>query len=278
MMSIINKQSILQHTLAKVSLPIQAVESFTKLRLYQYENKGTMAKYNFNIQDALYFRNLFSQIGQINICGCESIPGKLVPPTCEITMEKPLIDCLIEYYKRVYADIGFTFYSGVQQQDEQAIFVSSSMIRATALHIADEHLGSQLCHSDLAANVMVAFLDENNDVEFWPASVRYYFKHSIILPQGRTEHTLALVDWYGKHSKKDHFNITRRGLSRILDGVVQNGMRHVELWKPLIRKLTHENIIPIQRIACRFIKKNYHPQNARTDSIAIIPLNRRFLV
>ena len=82
-MSIISRQSVLQHTiaLAKVSLPEQVIESFIKLRSYQQENKGTMAKYNFTIQEALYFRNLSFQISQINIRGCESIPGELIPPT-----------------------------------------------------------------------------------------------------------------------------------------------------------------------------------------------------
>ena len=56
-------------------------------------------------------------------------------------------------------------------------------------------------------------------------------------------------------------------------------MRHAELWKPLItKKLSSENIIPVQRIVCRFVKTNYRYQNAQTDSIAVIPLNRRFSV
>ena len=125
---------------------------------------------------------------------------------------------------------------------------------------------------------MVAFLDKNDNIEYWPATIRYFFKHSIVLPQGHTEHVLALVDWYGKHNKKDYFNVPRRGLSRTLDGVAQNGMKHVELWKPLTRKLSHESIIPVQRIVCRFMKAKYCPQNNRTDLIAVIPLNRRFSV
>ena len=108
-----------------------------------------------------------------------------------------------------------------------------------------------------------------------------FFKHSIVLPYvGCTEHTLAIVDWYGKHNKRNHFNVSRRGLStRNLDGVGQNGMKHVELWKPLAkRKLSYENIIPVQRIVRRFMKSNYCLQNSRTNLIAVIPLNRRFSV
>ena len=50
-MSTINRQSVLQYTiaLAKVSLPEQIIESFMKLKSYQQEDKGTMAKYNFTI-------------------------------------------------------------------------------------------------------------------------------------------------------------------------------------------------------------------------------------
>src|SRR5581483_8104833 len=122
------------------------------------------------------------------------------------------------------------------------------------------------------ANVMVAFLDDENNIKYWPATVRYFFKHSIVLPYvGATEHILAMVDWYEKHSKIDHFDISRQGLSRILnDEVVKSNLRHVELWKPPTGKFSYENIIPVQRIVCRFIKSNYRPQNARTDLVAVI--------
>lgn len=253
-----------------------------KLRLFQQENKGTIAKYNFTIQEALYFKSLPFQISNINIRGYEPIPGKLLTPTYEMTIENSLVDCLIGYYERVYADLEYQFYSGSQfhHQDEHAIFVSPSITRASALQIADERFGSQLCRSDLSANVMIAFLDDENNFEYWPATIRYFFKHSIVLPYvGHTEHILAMVDWYDKHRKINHFNIPRYGLSGILDGVAYNGMKHVELWGPLTsRKLSCENFIPVQRIVCRFMKSNYSPQNARTNSIAVIPLNRRFSV
>ncbi|CAG8563155.1 1717_t:CDS:1, partial [Funneliformis caledonium] len=168
---------------------------------------------------------------QINIRGCESFPGKLIPPTYKITMRKSLINCLISYYERVYADLRYKFYSGIQKQDKDAIFVSSSMIRISALYIADERFRSQLCRSDLDANVMVAFLNNEDNLEYWPATICYFFKHTIVLPNRLTEHILAIVDWYSKHSKKDHFNVPQRGLSKTLDRVIQNGMRHVELWK-----------------------------------------------
>ncbi|CAG8600445.1 17664_t:CDS:2 [Funneliformis caledonium] len=80
---------------------------------------------------------------------------------------------------------------------------------------------------------------------------------------------------YGKHDKKDHFNISRR---KILDGAVQNGTKYVELWRPLTKKISHKSIIPVQRIVCQFMKVNYHPQNSQIDSIAVIPLNRRFSI
>ncbi|CAI2185775.1 2884_t:CDS:2 [Funneliformis geosporum] len=188
----------------------------------------------------------------MNIRGYEPIPGKILTLICEIT----IVD------------------------NRNAIFVSPSIIRASALQIADERFGSKLCHSDLSANVMVAFLDNENNIEYWPATIRYFFKHLIVLPYvGCTEHTLAMVDWYSKSNKINHFNISRRGLSRVLDGVALNGMRHVELWKPLInKKLSCENIIPVQRIICRFVKSNYCLQNSKTNLTVVILLNRRFSV
>ena len=144
----------------------------------------------------------------MNICGYEPIPGKLLTLICEIMMKKSLVNCLVNYYERVYADFEYQFYSGSRSQDRNAIFVSSSIMHASGLQIADERFGSQMCRSDLSANVIVAFLDNEDNIEYWPATIRYFFKHSVVLLQGNTEHMLAIVDWYGKHSKKDHFNIS----------------------------------------------------------------------
>lgn len=273
-MNIINRQSALHHTMsiAKSLFSDQITMSFMKLQSFQHEDRGTISKYNFTIQEALYFKSLPFQIRQMNIRGYESIPGKLLAPTREVTMDNSLVNCLIGYYEQVYADLEYQFYSGSQQQDN-AIFVSPSIVQASALQIADEHFSSQLCHSDLASNVMVAFLDDENYIEYWPATIRYFFKHSIALPYvGATEHILAMVDWYGKHKKVDHFNILRQG---VLNEVAR---KHIELWKPTIRKLSYENIIPVQRIVCRFIKSDYCLQNSRTNLVAVIPLNRRFSV
>ncbi len=43
----------------------------------------------------------------MNICSYESIPDKLLTPIHEIIMEKPLVDYLINYYERVYADLEY---------------------------------------------------------------------------------------------------------------------------------------------------------------------------
>jgi hypothetical protein len=231
-MNIINCQSVLHHTIsiAKSLLPEHITKSFMKLQSFQQEDKGTMAKYNFTIQEALYFKSLPFQISQMDIRGYEPIPGELLAPIHEVIMEKPLVDWLMNYYKHVYVDLEYQFYTGSQHQNRYAIFVSPSIMRASALQIADERFGSQLCRSNLAANVMVAFLDDENNLEYWPATIRYFFKHSIVLPYvGRTEHTLAMVNWYEKHSKIDHFDVSQQGLSRILNGVVKNSLRHVEL-------------------------------------------------
>ncbi|CAG8617074.1 2755_t:CDS:2 [Funneliformis caledonium] len=183
------------------------------------KNKRIMARYNFTIQEAFtYIRN--------DSTGCELIPGEFLASIYEMIADKLLIDCLVRYYERIYANIRYIFYSGVERQNNNSIFVSSIIIHASAFHIADERFGSQLCRSELAANIMVTFLDENDYIEYWPATIRYFFKHSILLPEGHAEHILAFVDWYGKYNKKDYFNILR---CKILDEAVQNGMKHVEL-------------------------------------------------
>src|SRR4051794_25922822 len=111
-MNIINRQSVLHHTIS-IEKKNFSDKSFMKLRSFQQEDtRGTMAKYNFTIQEALYFKNLPFQISQMNIRGYESIPGKLLAPICEVIIENPLVDYLINYYERVYADLEYQFYSG----------------------------------------------------------------------------------------------------------------------------------------------------------------------
>ncbi|GBB99946.1 hypothetical protein RclHR1_03690019 [Rhizophagus clarus] len=74
-------------------------ESFIKLQTFQHEDKGIIAKYNFTIQEALYFKSLPFQISQMNIRGYESIPDKLLNPICELTLKNSLVDCLVGYYE-----------------------------------------------------------------------------------------------------------------------------------------------------------------------------------
>ena len=70
-----------------------------------------------------------------------------------------------------YTNFEYQFYSESQHQDRHAIFVSPSIIHASALQIANEHFGSKSCHSDLSANMMVAFLNDKNNLEYWPATI-----------------------------------------------------------------------------------------------------------
>lgn len=81
-MNIINRQSVLHHTIsiAKSAFPDYITKSFTKLQSFQQEGKGTMAKYNFTTQKALYFKSLPFQISQINVRRYELIPGELLAP------------------------------------------------------------------------------------------------------------------------------------------------------------------------------------------------------
>ncbi|GET02692.1 hypothetical protein GLOIN_2v1488698 [Rhizophagus clarus] len=73
--------------------------NFAELQTFQHEDKGIIAKYNFTIQEALYFKSLPFQISQMNIRGYESIPDKLLNPICELTLKNSLVDCLVGYYE-----------------------------------------------------------------------------------------------------------------------------------------------------------------------------------
>ena len=43
--------------------------------------------------------------------------------------------------------------------------------------------------------MIVAFLDDENNLKYWPATICYFFKHSIVLPYvGYIEHILAVID------------------------------------------------------------------------------------
>ena len=55
-MNIINRQSVLHHTIS-IAKNFFPDKSFIKLQSIQQDDiRGTMAKYNFTIQEALYFK------------------------------------------------------------------------------------------------------------------------------------------------------------------------------------------------------------------------------
>src|SRR4051812_31380812 len=100
-MNIINRKSALHHIMfiIKFLFSDQITMSFMKLQSFQHEDKGTIFKYNFTIQETLYFKSLSFWISQMNICDYESISKKLLTPTHEVTMEKSLVNYLISYYE-----------------------------------------------------------------------------------------------------------------------------------------------------------------------------------
>jgi len=48
-----------------------------KLQSFQQKDKGTIAKYNFTTQEALYFKSLLFQISNINVRGYDLIPVEI---------------------------------------------------------------------------------------------------------------------------------------------------------------------------------------------------------
>ena len=158
------------------------------------------------------------------------------------------------------------------------IFVSSTIVRASAICIGDENFGSSLSRSELNGYVIASFLDDNDNISYYPGKIIYYFKHRLSLPENNipktVDHYLCLIDWYRPSKYRAHFYVPCRE-NIPTDNIDFRKLYHTELWGAKYSKRTCENILPVQRLVCRFVKGKYRIRGARDELNVVIPLNNK---
>ena len=102
-------------------------------------------------------------------------PGEMLPRFYDLRLGDNVIKFLLAFYERVYGNGGLTFHSEeTARSDDKDILVSSTAMRASRLRIGDEYFGSLLSRSEHSSYVIGAFLNEENDLLYWPGQVRFF--------------------------------------------------------------------------------------------------------
>ena len=253
------------------TLPDELAKSLQLLRGHINFSKGTLSHYNFRTEDVLRFRSMTNDLIDKTVTGTEEYPGEILPRFYDSRLGDNVIKFLLAFYERVYGNGGLTFHSEeTARSDDKDILVSSTAMRASRLRIGDEYFGSLLSRSEHSSYVIGAFLNEENDLLYWPGQVRFFFVHKLRLPMPdgweTREHHFAFVEWFQQHERCNHFNVASR---------MQQSQ---ELWNSLLVPHNVECILPVQRIAGRFVKATYHLPRTERDLIAVIPINRKLVL
>ena len=291
-MRTLKNQIAVQQAAAKMSntFPDELAKSLQLLQGHIDFSKGTLAHYNFRTEDALRFRSMANDLIDETVTGAEEYPGEMLPRFYDSRLDDNVVKFLVAFYEKVYEKWRLTFHSEAKAgSDNKDILVSSTAMRASRLHIGDEYFGSSLSQSVHSSYVIGVFLNDENDLLYWPGQVRFFFVHKLRLPMSNggwetREHHLAFVEWFQQHEKRDHFHVASiqqsqgrpaRKRPRSTNGNRAGNMFNVELWDSRLMSHNAECILPIQRIASRFVKATYHLSRTERDLVAVIPINRK---
>jgi hypothetical protein len=130
------------------------------------------------------------------------------------------------------------------------IIVSSMIKRSASLRVGNEIIGSSLSRTDLGAYIIARFIN-NNQLEFYPGIVRFFFQHNININGRFIEHSFAFVDWF-KPSLNRYLLKTNQQLHNN-----KKELFFVELFEPEFYSHSRDNILPVQRIYCRFVRGKF---------------------
>ena len=92
------------------------------------------------------------------------------------------------------------------------------------------------------------------------------------------DHYLCIVDWYNNKPSRyrAYFNVPLQQQLLIDEGDFEK-LYHTELWGAKCTRRTYENILPVQRLVCRFVKGKYQVKGQKDKLNVVIPLRRMFI-
>ena len=270
-MTRINHQVNVTHAFAATSedLPNDIATLINSLCSSASDERGTLGSYNFTAEEMLAFREMSLSLRVKDVTGAECFPGELSGRYYEAKLDDKVVDLLKDYYEVVYADCGYTFDNRIDNIGGSCIYVSSTILRESNLRIGDEIFGSLLSESDLNACVIACFLDNDDNVSYYPGEVVSYFRHRLTLPERNSpntrivDHYLCLVDWYKPSKHRAYFNVPQQ--CTLTNERDFEKLYHAELWGTKCTRRTHENILPVQRLICRFVKGKYRLKGQKDE-------------
>ena len=203
--------------------------------------------------------------------GTEDYPGELLSPIkLNVILPDDILDLLVDYYNRAYEEYNFSRPRlDPSSSTENYIAVTGNITQCGRLRIGAEYFGSILSKRYIRSSYILArFIEQRgNDIDTYPGQVQFYFKHTVHLPNGPTEHHLAFVNWYKPAATA---NIRFLFSSEDSDDFTNDP----ELWKKEFYNSSVDSIIPVHHILGRFVPAKF--KYKRTEYLAILPLNRRF--
>jgi hypothetical protein len=201
--------------------------------------------------------------------GNERFPGEMLSPSFKnVLLPNSMLDLLVEYYIATYESFEFRRPSigGVPN----AIIIRVKMNQFGRCRIGSEIFGSAVSFRYVKSSFVLArFVTDDGSVDCYPGQIQYFFTHTLDLPNGPAEHTLAYIRWYHHANLRYHFEIDD-----------ENRTCNVELWDTKFYRESRDCIIPVHNILGRFVPVKYRisdRQNAK-DYLAINPINRKFQI
>jgi hypothetical protein len=229
-------------------------------------NVGSLSATDEFSSDEMYRFLLHSKNVQDSvITGREEFPGEMLKPTSEnILMTAEMLDRMVEYYMATYEMYNFRKPFGEGTDD--SIVIRVNMNKFGRCRIGSEIFGSAMSSRHITSSYILSkFITNANEVDCYPGQIQYFFKHTVDLPEGASEHNLAYVRWYKlSNNNRYYFSIDETC--------------NVELWSKDFYSESRDCIIPVHHILGRFVPVKYKisaHQNA-IEYLAVNPINRKF--
>jgi len=217
------------------------------------------------------FLRMSQQVEHYSAQGHEAFPGELLMPKRDMPVTTNMLDRLVEFYQRAYADTPFSFRRPFSHRQHGDITVRPQATQYGRLQISGETFGSVFSgRSNSNAYILARFINQHDIVETYPGQVQYYLEHTIVMNGLQRKHYLAYVRWYKQVSVAEiRFHLSP-------DKHPDNCL--AELWDTEFSEEAADCILPIHNILGRFLPSTIEVNNRRGRYLAAVPLNRHFYI
>ncbi|GET63404.1 hypothetical protein GLOIN_2v1775288 [Rhizophagus irregularis DAOM 181602=DAOM 197198] len=191
-------------------------------------------------------------IQESTITGCEPFPGEMLKPSSEAIMTESMLELMVAFYNASYIEM-YKFHKPADEIIQDSITIRVKINQFGRCRIGSEVFGSAMSvRHTKSSYVLAKFITSDGEVDSYPGQIQYFFKHTVNLPNGQMEHNLAYI----------------------------HESCNVELWKSEFYDESHDCIIPVHNILCRFIPSKYRisTRSNAIEYLAINSINRKLQI